>query len=294
MSDELAGDDVAITWEAARDANLANWNDRVPIHTGGGYDIEAFRADAAHISQVVAVDLPVLERFLSEGVAGLDLCHLQCHIGTDTLSFARKGARVVGVDFSQPALDAAASLASELGHDAQWVATDVLDARAAVTTQLGEDRSFDVVYTSIGTVWWLNDLDVWAAQVAALLKPGGVFYIRDGHPAMYALDERQQDLVSTYRYFPNGNAQAWDVEGSYVGEGSVDNRRTYEFPHPVSEILQALISAGLDLVWIDEGKTLPWRFSTFMVEREDGDFELPEDQREVMPLTFTAVARKRG
>jgi SAM-dependent methyltransferase len=294
MADGIEGDDVAIPWEDARAANLANWNDRVPIHTGGGYDIEAFRADPAHISHVVTVDLPVLERFLPDGVAGLDLCHLQCHIGTDTLSFARRGARVVGVDFSQPALDAAGALAAALGLDAEWVATDVLEARAAVTEQWGAERTFDVVYTSIGTVWWLNDLDVWAAQVEALLKPGGVFYIRDGHPAMYSIDERRGELVNTYRYFANGTAQGWDVDGSYIGEGTVENTRNYGYPHPLSEILQSLIGAGLELAWIDEGKTLPWRFSQFMDEREDGDFELPEDQRDLVPLTFTAVARKRA
>lgn len=293
MADELAGEDVDLPWEDARAANLANWNDRVEIHTGGGYDMAAFRRDPAHISQVVAVDLPVLERFLAGSIDGLDLCHLQCHIGTDTLSFARKGASVVGVDFSQPALDAAAAFAVELGHDAEWVATDVLEARAAVSARLGADRAFDVVYTSIGTVWWLNDLDRWAAQVEALLKAGGVFYIRDGHPAMYSVDERRGELVSTYRYFANGSAQGWDVDGSYIGEGSTANTRNYGYPHPLSRILQALIGAGLELVWVDEGKTLPWRFSTFMDEREDGDFELPEDQRDLLPLTFTIVARKR-
>jgi SAM-dependent methyltransferase len=293
MTGELAGEDVAISWEDARAANLANWNDRVPIHTGGGYDLDSFRRDPDHVSQVVAVDLPVLERFLGHGVAGLDLCHLQCHIGTDTLSLARKGAQVVGVDFSQPALDAAAGLAAELGLDAQWVCTDVLDARAAVAAQLGADMAFDVVYTSIGTVWWLADLDRWAAQIEALLKPGGVFYIRDGHPAMYSLDERQRELVTTYRYFGSGAAQGWDVDGSYIGEGTTANTRNYGYPHPLSEILQALITAGLSLEWIDEGTTLPWRFSTFMLEREDGDFELPEHQRDLVPLTFTAVARKR-
>jgi SAM-dependent methyltransferase len=294
MADELAGDDVAIAWDDARAANLANWNDRVPIHTGGGCDVDAFRRDPTHISQVVRTDLAVIERFLPDGVAGLDLCHLQCHIGTDTLSFARKGARVVGVDFSAPALEAAAALAGELGLGAEWVCTDVLDARAAVTAQCGPDRTFDIVYTSIGTVWWLNDLARWAAQVEALLKPGGLFYIRDGHPALYAVDERYEDLVSVYRYFPNGLAQAWDGDTSYIGEGTVANTRTYEFPHPLTEVLQSLIGAGLELVWLDEGKTLPWRFSSYMVEREDGDFELPEAQRDIMPLTFTAVARKRA
>ena len=293
MAEQFSGDDVTIAWEDARAANLAHWDDRVPIHTSGGYDLEAFRRDPEHISQVVRTDLPVIERFLPGGLAGLEVCHLQCHIGTDTLSLARKGARVVGLDFSAPALEAAAGLAAELGLAAEWVCTDVLDARAAVSRRLGGDRSFDLVYTSIGTVWWLDDLNRWAAQIEALLRPGGHFFIRDGHPALYSLDERQQDLVTVYRYFANGAAQGWDVDGSYVGEGTLHNTRNYGYPHPLSEILQALIAAGLELVWMDEGRTLPWRFSTFMVEREDGDFELPPGQRDSMPLTFTAVARKR-
>ena len=99
VPDELAGEDIAITWEDARAANLANWNDRVPIHTGGGYDLESFRANPEHISQVVRTDLKALDPYLPNGVTGLDVCHLQCHIGTDTLSLARLGARVVGVDF---------------------------------------------------------------------------------------------------------------------------------------------------------------------------------------------------
>ncbi|NKF33146.1 class I SAM-dependent methyltransferase, partial [Pseudomonas sp. BGM005] len=88
-----------------------------------------------------------------ERLAGLDLCHLQCHIGTDTISLARSGAHVTGVDFSAPALRVAAALAERVHVDATWVETDVLDARSAVT------GDFDVVYTSIGTICWLQDLD---------------------------------------------------------------------------------------------------------------------------------------
>ena len=177
-----------VSWETARKANLSNWEERVPIHEVG-YDIAAFD-DPDHISDVVADDLPVLERFLPGGtVEGLDLCHLQCHIGTDTLSFARRGARVTGVDFSPAALRSAAQLAEKLGLTATWVETDVQDARAAVT------GDFDVVYTSIGTITWFPDLDGWARQIVALLKTGGTFYIRDGHPVLYALDEHVDDLV---------------------------------------------------------------------------------------------------
>ncbi len=117
------------------------------------------------------------------------------------------------------ALASARALADRLGVEATWVETDVLDARAAVT------GDFDVVYTSIGTICWLDDLDRWAAQVAALLRPGGVFFIRDGHPALYALDEDADELVARHRYFADGTAQQWDDAGTYAGDGTVANTR---------------------------------------------------------------------
>ena len=185
--------------------------------------------DAEHLSTVVRTDLAALAPYLPDGtVAGLDLCHLQCHIGTDTLSFAKAGATVVGVDFSPAALAVAAALAEQLGMDAAWIETDVLEARAAVDKKLGAGRLFDVVYTSIGTIGWLNDLDTWGAQVAALLKPGGVFYIRDGHPLLLALDEAAPSLPLRYRYFGDGRALQWDHTGTYVGDGNVTHTRSYE------------------------------------------------------------------
>ena len=136
---------VEIDWEAARSANLQNWNDRVPLHEAA-YGLDAFD-EPSHLSDVVSDDLPVLSRFVRGGtLSGLDLCHLQCHIGTDTISLARAGATVTGVDFSSPALRAAEALANRAGVSATWVHTDVLDASNAVS------GDFDVVYTSIGTI----------------------------------------------------------------------------------------------------------------------------------------------
>ena len=147
-------------------------------------------------------DLPVLNRFVRGGtLAELDVCHLQCHIGTDTISLARAGAIVTGVDFSEPALQAAEALANRVGVSATWVQTDVLDASNVVS------GDFDIVYTSIGTICWLEDLDRWAAQIVALLRPGGTFFIRDGHPALLALDEGAQELTTRYPYFGDGRAQ---------------------------------------------------------------------------------------
>ncbi|QEA29565.1 class I SAM-dependent methyltransferase [Microbacterium sp. CBA3102] len=280
----MNGNNVNIDWESARLANQANWEDRVPVHEEA-YGLDTFD-DPAHLSDVVRDDLVAMKSFLPSGsLSGLDLCHLQCHIGTDTVSLARAGATVTGVDFSPSALRAAAQLAARLGIDATWVETDVLDARAAV------DGVFDVVYTSIGTITWLSDLDRWAAQIVALLRPGGMFFIRDGHPALYALDENAAELTTRYSYFATGHAQQWDDDSTYAGDGRLAHTRTYEWPHPLSEILGALLRAGLRLIHFDEGRTLPWRFSDRMVE-VPGGYAWPDAERDKLPCTYTIIARR--
>ena len=286
-------DGVAVSWDEARAANLANWEDRVPLHLEA-YAIDALRQDPRHLSSVVRDDLPVLLKALgAPDLSGLTLCHLQCHIGTDTVSLARAGARVTGVDFSPSALEAAASLAAQLGIDASWVLTDVLDARAAVTQAQGSDVTFDVVYTSIGTIGWLSDIEVWAQQVSSLLRQGGVFYIRDGHPALYSLDEAQFPPVPKYRYFADGTAMQMDEAGTYAGDGILDHQRTYEYPHPISDVVNALIAQGLEILRIDEGRSLPWQFSDAMIDTGDGNYVFPAPYDAIVPCTFTVVARKR-
>lgn len=280
------GADVTIDWDAGRATNLVNWEERVPIHEGA-YGIDPFRVDPMHVSSVVRSDLAALARFLPDGgVSGLDVCHLQCHIGTDTVSLARAGARVTGVDFSPAALASAAGLAEELGLEVTWVETDVLEARAAVR------GDFDLVYTSIGTICWLDDLDRWAAQIAGLLRPGGTFYIRDSHPVLLTIDPDAAELVQRDRYFANGLAQQWFGEYTYAGGTKLTATRTFEWPHPLSEVVNALIGAGLELLRLDEDWRLPWKFSSRMVEVGDGDWAWPEGERDRSPATFTVVARK--
>ena len=282
----MAEDHTGIDWNSARAANLENWEDRVPLHEDS-YGIEALD-HPDQLTPVIRTDLAVLGPFLPQGtVAGLDVCHLQCHIGTDTLSLVRAGARVTGVDFSPGALASAARLGRRLGLEATWVETDVLDARAAV------NGDFDVVYTSIGTVTWLPDLRRWAAQVAALLRPGGTFYIRDGHPVLYSIDETAESPVLRYPYFGNGRAQVWDDESTYAGEGTVAHSRTYEWAHPLSEIIGSLLGAGLQILHVGEDTTLPWKFSPRMVEVPDG-FAWPEAERALVPCTYTIIARRPG
>lgn len=275
---------ITVDWETARATNRDNWEDRVPLHEEA-YGLGALD-DPGYLTPVVRTDLEALAPFVPGGmVAGLDVCHLQCHIGTDTVSLARAGARVTGLDFSPSALASAAGLAEKLGLKVAWVEADVLEARRAVS------GDFDVVYTSIGTITWLPDLAQWASQVAALLKPGGTFYIRDGHPALYAVDEDAEGLQLRYPYFNRGRAQVWDEESTYVGGGKVSHSRTYQWAHPLSDIINSLIGAGLQLLRLDEGTTLPWKFSPRMVDVPDG-YAWPEAERDLVPCTYTLVARK--
>lgn len=275
-------DGVEITWEDARAVNLANWQDRAALHEEA-YGLEAFD-DPEHLSEVVSDDLAALLPFVGT-LRGKDVCHLQCHIGTDTVSLARAGARVTGLDFSDRAIEVAARLAERAGVDVTWVLGDVLDARAHV------DGDFDIVYTSVGTIGWLRDLDRWAMQITALLRPGGLFYIRDGHPMLYTIDEDADDDLVRHRYFADGTAQMWDDDSTYAGDGRVAHSRTYEWPHPLSETMNALISAGLRIEKLDEGRVLPWRFSGRMVPVDHG-WMWPEGVRDRIPATFTIIARK--
>ncbi|WP_426765259.1 class I SAM-dependent methyltransferase [Pseudarthrobacter sp. 1G09] len=147
---------ITVDWETARATNRDNWEDRVPLHEEA-YGLGALD-DPGYLTPMVRTDLEALAPFVAEGtVAGLDVCHLQCHIGADTVSLARAGARVTGLDFSPAALASAAGLAERLGLNVAWVEADVLQARLAVS------GDFDVVYTSIGTITWLPDLAQWAS-----------------------------------------------------------------------------------------------------------------------------------
>lgn len=280
---EITHEYIDVEHPAAYAANRANWDERVPHHLLN-YGLESF-GDPAYLSDVVAHDLPVLERFAGP-LGGQRLVHLQCHIGSDSVSLARAGASVTGVDFSPAAVAAATDLAERLGVDARFVEANVIDAAAAVGTEA------DVVYTSIGTICWLPDLDAWAQQIHRLLRPGGVFYFRDTHPVALTLDpDSPTRLTPLLHYFAGRQAERWDDPTTYAGDGLMEKSVTYEWPHPISEVLQALLAAGLRLEFFDEGDVLPWQLFPTM-QRERGGWVLPPDQAVSVPLTFTVVARR--
>lgn len=258
----------------------------MPVHLGpGGYDLSAFD-DPDHLSSVVRYDLPRLGR-----LDDLDVVHLQCHIGTDTVSLARLGARaVVGLDFSPSALQAARLLAQRAGAQVEFVESDAYDA----VTALGPQR-FDLVYTGIGAICWLPSITRWAEVVAGLLRTGGRLFIREGHPVLWAMSDPRPDglLVIEYPYFES-EGTVFTEEGSYAGEGTIAAPVSVGFNHGLGEIFNALVAAGLRITAFEEHREVPWNpLGDAMIESADhpGEYELAE-HRERMPLSYTLQAVK--
>ena len=274
------------------EANRAHWDDSVAPHLVS-YDVEGFVADPERLSDVVRRDAALLAPHVPGGsVRGLSLAHLQCHIGKDSLSWARLGADVVGLDFSEQAVAAATDLARRAGlaERARFVRGTVDEAPEV----LGRAR-YDVVYTSIGVLAWLPRLDTWALAIAGLLRPGGVFFIREDHPMAFTLDDTDWSagLGVTMPYFRTDEPLTWDEGADYMGD-VLEHARTYEWPHPLSEILGSLLAAGLVIEAFDEYPAMEWRLAPGLVLGAHPDYPdmwaLP-DHPERLPLTFSVVAR---
>lgn len=266
--------------------NRANWDDRVPAHLASAdYAAQRFIDDAAFISHVVRFDLPLLG-----DVAGLQAVHLQCHIGTDTISLARLGASITGLDFSAPAVAAATKLAAAAGADATFVESDVYAAPAV----LGE-AAFDLVYTGVGAVTWLPSVRRWARVVAALLRPGGRLFIRDGHPMLWSLEDGRPDglLVVRYPYFETPEPVIFDDPGTYVAtEAVIEHGVTHTWNHSIADIVTALLDAGLTLTGLAEHDSVPWEALPGLMTRDiAGEWRLTDNPSRV-PCSFTIQAVK--
>jgi SAM-dependent methyltransferase len=267
-----------------RATNLSNWESRVPVHTGpSGYAIAELAADRTRLSKVVTFDAPYLG-----DLSGLDVVHVQCHIGTDTISLARLGGRITGVDFSPSALAAAAQLARDGGvPDARFVQSELYN----IPNVLGAE--FDLVYTGVGALNWLPDIRGWARVVAGLLRPGGRLYLREAHPVLWAVDdERPDDLfVLALPYFEHTTPNRWDTPMSYEGDEPIAQPITFEWNHGLGEIVQAVLDAGLQLTALREHDFCEWKALPWLVETADRRFVMPEG-RERVPLMQTLEARK--
>ncbi|MFB4423485.1 class I SAM-dependent methyltransferase [Streptomyces sp. QL37] len=267
------------------EANRARWDERVAIHAASDYyDLDAFRAgkDALRAFELAEVG----------DVTGRTLLHLQCHIGLDTLSWARHGAaQVVGLDFSEPAVETARDLARSLGltpERATFVASDVYDAAQAVP-----DSAYDIVYTGIGALNWLPDVDRWADVVASLVAPGGFLYLAEFHPLTDCLDDDTGSTIA-YDYF---NRDAWveEAPGTYADvDAATVHNRSVEWQHPVGEVVSALAAAGLRIEFLHEHDASLFARYPGLVRHADGYYRFPADRPRVPMMYSVKASRPAG
>ncbi|MDR0417291.1 MAG: class I SAM-dependent methyltransferase [Propionibacteriaceae bacterium] len=276
---------------AALAENLANWDERAHLHVES-YHAEALADRPDQIELIAAASVELMKPHLPGGsLSGLDVVHLQCHIGTDSISLARLGADVTGVDFSGEAVAIATSLAARAGlaERVRFVRSSLQDA----PERLG-GRRFDVVYTSVGVLRWLPDLSEWAAAIAALVKPGGLFFILEDHPMLSALDwdAGRGQLAVARAYFHQEEPETWDDGADYSSSALLENKRSHEWAHPLSEIITVLLDAGLSVEAFHEHQTMYWKANDALVPTDTPGEWVLRDHPERAPLMFSLAARR--
>lgn len=267
--------------ETFEERNRRCWDALVPIHRASRfYDVAGFLRGASSLHDI--------ERNAVGDVAGKTLLHPQCRFGLDTLSWARLGAEVVGVDFSAAAIAEARRLAEQSGLASQsrFVEGDVLDLTSLI------DEKFDVVFTSYGTVTWLPDLRAWARGIAASLKPDGCFYMVDNHPTGFLFEADDQGCFTRpYNYFHREQPLALPAQPDYADPSHIAEPAV-AWIWSLADIFRSLEHEGMSICEFEEySKTVYLQFP-HMLQDSDGYWELPEGEPD-LPLLFALKARLR-
>jgi SAM-dependent methyltransferase len=265
--------------------NRAHWDELVEVHLGPrGYDLADLRNGRGTLDAIVESELPP--------VLGKRVLHLQCHFGRDTFVLAQRGAEVVGLDFSEPAISAAGRLSQELGLQsrARFVRADVYDAPKAIP----ELHGFDLVFVTWGAICWLPDISGWAEIVASFIKPGGSLYLAEGHPAALVFDSSTGSSDGRPGYFVPYFLEGpliCDDPRDYVNETArLKNARQYTFMHPLGSVITRLIGAGLTLNWLHEHDAITWRMFDNLVESPNGLYRWPSEPW--LPLSYSLLASR--
>jgi SAM-dependent methyltransferase len=268
---------MGITMSDYYETNKKRWNELVGIHADSEeYDIVAFLAG---LNTVKPVEIKVLG-----DVTGKSLLHLQCHFGMDTISWSRLGAKATGVDFSDTAVELATGLAMKAGTDTKFVCSNVYDLKNNL------EGKFDIVYTSIGVLCWLHDIEEWGKIISHFLKSGGTFLLYESHPFMWMLDDEKEGMRIKHSYWHTEKPLVWDEDGTYTNkEAKVQNKKSYEWQHTVSDVLNSLIKAGLVIQEIGEYPDLWWQYLPEAVAQGDGTYRIPGDR---LPQMWSVKAGK--
>ncbi len=258
------------------DTNRDTWNKKVAIHAQSEmYNMKAFKSGK---SSLMSYELKALG-----DIKGKSLLHLQCHFGQDTLSWQRMGAQCVGVDLSDEGIKLAKKLNNELQLDAEFVCCNVLD-----TSEYVKDM-FDIVFTSYGTIGWLPDLKPWAKMISERLKTGGVFYIVEFHPILWMFDYVDGKPEMKYHYSQDEVIYE-EYEGTYANQSSKMVSKEYGWNHGLSEVVNALIEAGLRIDYLNEYDESPYDVFPGLIKTETGLYKM---KNQLFPMIFEIKATKK-
>jgi SAM-dependent methyltransferase len=263
------------------DANRKNWDERVGIHSKSDfYNLEKFKKTKNSLLRLEQKELG--------DISGKSILHLQCHFGMDSLSLAKKGAIVTGVDFSGEAIKLARSLSKELDIPATFIQSNIYDLQNRIIEQ------FDIVFTSYGVLAWLPDLEEWAKLIYHYLKPSGFFYIIDGHPYGQIFDQNSKnDLIIRYSYFTEGQVERCEDGNTYASSKELENKLNFQWTHPISSIINNLISAGLQIDYFHEYPYCEFQAHPILFKHDDGYYYFPPEFPVKTPLMFSIKASKK-
>ncbi len=259
------------------DANKDGWNKRTGVHKDSDfYDIASFKTGKTSLN---AIELNELG-----DVSGKSILHLQCHFGMDTLSWARQGATVTGIDLSDKAIDVAKELSNELNIPAEFICCNVYDLKQHL------DKKFDIVFTSYGVIGWLPDLDKWADIIQHFLKPGGTFYMVEMHPVVWMMDE---DFQRVKYFYHNEELIHETKDGTYTDRNAPIHYEEYSWNHSLSEVINSLINAGLHIQLLNEFSFCCYNCFNNMVQGEDGYWRIKGLENKI-PMMYSVKAEKGG
>jgi 2-polyprenyl-3-methyl-5-hydroxy-6-metoxy-1,4-benzoquinol methylase len=256
-------------------ANKELWNQRTLVHRDSDfYNLAGFRAGETVLTPIELNEM--------SDVKGKTLLHLQCHFGMDSLDWERRGAIVTGIDLSDIAIEEANKLKNELGLKANFVCCNVLDTSQYVPGQ------FDIVFTSFGTIGWLPDLKPWATMIAEKLKSGGLFYIAEFHPVVWMFDD---DFTHIKYSYENKGVIVTENQGTYTDRNAAIKVKEYSWNHSISEVLNALIEAGLKIESLHEHMYSPYPCFRNVTEFEKGKWHIKGLEGKI-PMVYSLKAIK--